>query len=87
MDFLRNRGTRKVFVHCLAENEVMRRLSLRHGMRLTTDGIESQGYLTLPEATPESQYREWLQDQQAAAVEILRPNTQVARLLWRLYSV
>jgi RimJ/RimL family protein N-acetyltransferase len=84
VDFLRNRGTRKVFVHCLAENEAMRHLAARHGMRLTTDGIESQGYLTLPEATPESQYREWLQDQQAAAVEILRRNTQVARLLWRL---
>jgi|SRR5688572_15114604 len=87
VDFLRNRGTRKVFVHCLAENQAMRHLAMRHGMRLTTQGSESEGYLTLPEATPESQYREWLQDQQGAAVEILRRNTQVARLLWRLYSV
>ena len=87
VDFLRNRGTRKVFVHCLAENAVMRRLAMRHGMRLTTQGGESEGYLTLPEATPESRYREWLQDQQAAAVEILRRNTRLARMLWRLYSV
>ena len=86
VDFLRNRGTRKVFVHCLAENEAMRHLAKRHGMRLTTDGVESQGYLTLLEATPESHYREWLQDQQAAAVEILRRNTRLARMLWRLSS-
>ena len=86
VDFLRNRGTRRVFVHCLAENDVMRHLALRHGMRLTTQGSESEGYLTLREATAESQYREWLQDQQAAAVEILRRNTRLARMLWRLYS-
>jgi RimJ/RimL family protein N-acetyltransferase len=86
VDFLRNRGVRSVFVHCLAENAAMRHLASRNGMRLTTQGAESDAYLTLKEATSESHFREWLQDQQAAAVEILRRNGQVARLLWRLYS-
>ena len=87
VDFLRNRGIHEVFVHCLAENQAMRHLASRDGMRLTSQGTESEGYLTLPTATAESQFREWLQDQQAAAVEILRRNGQVARLMWRLYSV
>ena len=86
-DFLRNRGIRKVLVHCLAENAAMRHLAARNGMRIVTQGIESEGYLTLPAATPESQYREWLQDQQAAAVEILRRNLRFGRMLWKLGSI
>ena len=86
VDFLRNRGIREVFVHCLAENDVMRRLATRYGMRLTSQGSESDGHLALPMATPESHFREWLQDQQATAVEILRRNAALARRLGRLYS-
>jgi hypothetical protein len=86
VDFLRNRDVGAVFVHCLAENQAMRHLALRHGMKLTSQGTESDGYLTLPGATTESRFREWLHDQQAAAVEILRRNTRLANLMWRLYS-
>jgi len=86
VDFLRNRNVGGVFVHCLAENAAMRHLASRHGMRICSQGTESEGYLTLPGATAESRFREWLQDQQAAAVEILRRNRQVARMMWRLYG-
>ena len=86
VDFLRNRGIGAVFVHCLAENEAMRHLASRHGMKLTSQGSESEGYVTLPDATPESRFREWLHDQQAAAVEIARRNGRLANMLWRLYS-
>ena len=85
VDFLRNRNVGGVFVHCLAENQAMRHLASRHGMRLVSQGTESEGYLTLPGATAESQFREWLQDQQSAAVEILRRNLRLANTLKRLY--
>ena len=84
VDFLRNRGIREVFVHCLAENAAMRHLAVRHGMRLSSQGSESEGRMTLLPATPESHFREWLHDQQAAALTILRRNGQLARVLWTL---
>jgi GNAT superfamily N-acetyltransferase len=84
VDFLRNRGIREVFVHCLAENAAMRHLAVRHGMRLSSQGSESEGRMTLLPATPESHFREWLHDQQAAALMILRRNGQLARVLWTL---
>ncbi len=85
VDFLRNRGIEEVFVHCLSENAVMRHLATRYGMRLTSQGSESQGRLALRPATAESHFREWLQDQQSAAVEIVRRNARLARLMWSLY--
>jgi RimJ/RimL family protein N-acetyltransferase len=84
VDFLRNRGIREVFVHCLAENAAMRHLAARHGMRLSSQGSESEGRLTLLPATPESHFREWLHDQQAAVLEILRRNGQLAHMLWTM---
>jgi GNAT superfamily N-acetyltransferase len=84
VDFLRNRGVREVFVHCLAENAAMRHLAVRHGMRLSSHGSESEGRLTLLPATPESHFREWLHDQQAAAITLLRRNGELARMLWTL---
>jgi GNAT superfamily N-acetyltransferase len=84
VDFLRNRGLSAVRVHCLAENAAMRHLATRYRMQLTFDGSEGEGFLSLRPATPESYFREWLQDQQAAAVEILRQNARLARLAWTL---
>lgn len=84
VDFLRNRAVHEIYVHCLAENAPMRHLALRHGMRLSSHGSEREGRLTLLPATPESHFREWLHDQQAAALTILRRNGQLARLFWSL---
>jgi hypothetical protein len=71
-------------VHCLAENAAMRHLATRHGMRVTLEGSDGEGYLALRPATPESHFREWLQDQQGAALEILRRNARLARMMWTL---
>src|SRR5205814_5860826 len=87
VDFLRNRGVHEVHVHCLAENAAMRHLALRHGMRISSHGSESNGCLALLPATSESQFREWLHDQQAAAVEIVRRNARFTRMLRRLSSL
>jgi GNAT superfamily N-acetyltransferase len=84
VDYLRNRGLRGVVVHCLAENAAMRHLATRHGMRVTLEGSDGEGYLALRPATPESHFREWLQDQQGAALEILRRNARLARMMWTL---
>ena len=85
VDFLRNRGIGEVNVHCLAENAAMRHLASSHGMRISSQGSESEGRLVLRAPTSESFFREWLHDQQSAAVEIMRRNARVARMLWSLY--
>jgi len=85
VDFLRNRGIGEVHVQCLAENAAMRHLASRHGMRISSQGGESEGRLVLRAPTSESYFREWLHDQQAAAIEVMRRNARVARMLWSLY--
>lgn len=85
VDFLRNRDVSHVYVQCLAENATMRHLASRHGMRITSEGSESQGHLSLRAATSESHFREWLHDQQAAAVQIVQRNARLVRMLWNLY--
>jgi hypothetical protein len=54
-------------------------------MRISSQGSESEGRLVLQAATSESYFREWLHDQQAAAIEVMRRNARVARMLWSLY--
>jgi GNAT superfamily N-acetyltransferase len=78
---LRNRGVEKVFVHCLSENEAMKHLARKHGMRLAYEGGESDASMRLPPATPETVLAEWVQDQHAGAVHALRRNALVTRRL------
>jgi GNAT superfamily N-acetyltransferase len=78
--FLRNRGTRTVFVHCLAENAAMMHLARKNRMRLTHAGSESDGHLELQPATAESYISEWLQDQNGRAVRTMRMQARLARI-------
>ena len=82
VDFLRNRDVVEIYVHCLGENAAMRHLASRHHMRIATHGSQSEGRLALRPATVESYTREWLNDQQSAAVETLRRNAHLARMVW-----
>lgn len=66
---LRNRGTRKVFVHCLAENEAMLHLSRKHGMQVVSDGVEREAFLLLLPPTLDTFLHEWAQDERAAAIK------------------
>ena len=82
VDFLRNRNVVEIYVHCLGENAAMRHLASRHRMRISTHGSQSEGRLALRPATVESYIREWLHDQQSAALETIRRNARLARLVW-----
>ena len=79
---IRNRGLGEVFVHCISENAAMMHLARKHGMRLASFGMESDGRLELEPATAQSFVSEWLEDQQAFTVRALRENARAAR--WML---
>jgi hypothetical protein len=51
-----------VFVHCITENAAMMHLALKHGMRIVNEGAETDAYLVLEPATPQSILLEWAQD-------------------------
>ncbi len=59
---LRNRGEPRVFVHCITENAAMMHLAIKHGMRIVNAGAETDAYLVLAPATPQSILHEWAQD-------------------------
>jgi GNAT superfamily N-acetyltransferase len=59
---LRNRGEPRVFVHCITENAAMLHLALKRGMRIVNAGAETDAYLVLAPATPQSILHEWAQD-------------------------
>lgn len=46
----RNLGLRLLFVHCLTENAAMMRIARRLGMRIVSEGLESDAYLQLEPA-------------------------------------
>jgi ribosomal protein S18 acetylase RimI-like enzyme len=83
---LRNRGARTVFMHCLAENQAMMHLARKHGMRIVFDGGESQAHLVLEAATADSFVSEWIGEQQANALEVLKQNAHVARRIVDLFA-
>ena len=80
---LRNRGARTVFVHCLAENQAMLHLSRKHGMRVVSEGGESEAFLELRPSTPDTVFAEWAQDRGADAVNAMRHNALLARKVLR----
>jgi len=84
---LRNRGEPKVFVHCITENAAMMHLALKHGMRIVNEGSETDAYLVLEPATPQSILNEWVQDSSADAVRGVRKNTHLTRSLLALFAV
>jgi ribosomal protein S18 acetylase RimI-like enzyme len=70
--YLRNRGVREVFVHCLTENSAMMHLARKNGMRIIYSGGESDARLELDAATADSFVAEWLDDQRGLAA-LTRP--------------
>ena len=63
--FARNNGVHMFFIHALSENAAMLRIARNAGARVERDGSESEAYLTLPEATLDSQVSGLLQDRMA----------------------
>jgi GNAT superfamily N-acetyltransferase len=61
----RNEGVSLFFVHALSENMVMLKIARNAGARVERDGSESEAYLSLPQATLDSQVSGLLQDRMA----------------------
>ncbi len=78
---LRNRGIATVYVHCLAENATMVHIARKHGMRLSTGACESDGRLELEPATAHTHLMEWVHDQRAFAVQAVRQQARLSRVL------
>jgi len=61
----RNQGVSMLFIHALSENVAMLKIARHAGARVEREGGESEAYLTLPEATLESQLTGLVQGQMA----------------------
>jgi RimJ/RimL family protein N-acetyltransferase len=48
----RNRGIVELFIHCLSENQAMRRIARKAGMRILVEGVDADAWIELPPATP-----------------------------------
>ena len=53
------------FIHALSENAAMLKIARNGGAQVQREGSESEAYLTLPQATLDSQVKGLLQDQMA----------------------
>ncbi|MFM8575636.1 MAG: N-acetyltransferase family protein, partial [Limnohabitans sp.] len=63
--FARNQGVHMLFIHALSENAAMLKIARNAGARVEREGSESEAYLSLPQATLDSQMSGLLQDQMA----------------------
>ncbi len=63
--FARNQGVHMFFVQALSENAAMLKIARNAGARVEREGSESEAYLSLPQATLDSQMSGLLQDQMA----------------------
>ena len=61
----RNQGVSMLFIHALSENVAMLKIARHAGARVERDGSESEAYLSLPQATLDSQITGVVQDQMA----------------------
>jgi GNAT superfamily N-acetyltransferase len=61
----RNEGVSMLFVHALSENVAMLKIARHAGARVERDGSESEAYLTVPEATLDSQVSGLFHEQMA----------------------
>jgi len=57
---LSNRFVRRVFMHCLRDNQVILHLARKNGMRIVLDGSEADAWLDLPQASPHTVTAEWM---------------------------
>ena len=83
---LRNRGAAEVFVHCLSENGAMMHLARKHGMRVIPEGAETEARLELDPATPHSHYLEWMHDHHARALQTVRHNLRLSRVMLGIFA-
>lgn len=63
----RNVGVSRLYVHVLSENTAMLRIARHAGATFVIDGSETEGHLTLPPATFNSQVTEMVEEQLAQA--------------------
>ena len=75
----RNRGVVELFMHCLTENQAMRRIARQAGMRILVEGTDTDAWIELPPATPLTLGQELLA-QQLTLVDV------ALRVPWRLAS-
>ena len=61
----RNQGVSLLFIHALSENVAMLKIARHAGAAVQRDGSESEAYLSLPQATLDSQLSGLVQDQMA----------------------
>jgi GNAT superfamily N-acetyltransferase len=61
----RNQGVSMLFIHALSENVAMLKIARHAGARVERDGSESEAYLTVPQATLDSQFSDIWQGQMA----------------------
>jgi GNAT superfamily N-acetyltransferase len=61
----RNQGVSLLFIHALSENVAMLKIARHAGATVQRDGSESEAYLSLPQATLDSQLSGMVQDQMA----------------------
>jgi GNAT superfamily N-acetyltransferase len=61
----RNQGVSMLFIHALSENVAMLKIARHAGAKVQRDGGESEAYLSLPEATLDSQLSGLMQEQMA----------------------
>jgi GNAT superfamily N-acetyltransferase len=79
----RNRRVQRLFMHCLAENDVMIRIAQRAGMTVVIDAGDADGHLALPPSTPMSVTSEILADRVALYDYTLKTNVET----WRRMGV
>ena len=63
--YARNEGVHMFFIHALSENAAMLKIARNGGAQVQREGSESEAYLTLPQATLDSQVKGLLQEQMA----------------------
>jgi GNAT superfamily N-acetyltransferase len=61
----RNQGVSLLFIHALSENVAMLKIARQAGAVVQRDGSESEAYLSLPQATLDSQLSGLMQEQMA----------------------
>jgi GNAT superfamily N-acetyltransferase len=61
----RNQGVTLLFIHALSENVAMLKIARKAGALVQRDGSESEAYLSLPQATLDSQFSGLVQEQMA----------------------
>lgn len=79
----RNQNVQTLFIHALSENTAMLKIARNAGASVHREGVESEAYLKLPQASLNSQVSEIMHEQMARADYRLKVQ---AKQFWRLMS-